>query len=454
LLLASTERALSHRSAVAQARNRLPSLVGGVVREGEAVWTHAIEGSVDHQYRIGSLTKAFVAVLVMRLRDEGQVDLSDPVTDHLGDVAPGPLTIRQLLSHTAGLVAEAPGPWWERTPGDLRPTLADVMGGQPQRHPAGQRFHYSNPGYALLGALVEQKRGRPWAEALAEEVLDPLGMTRTSVTAREPFAAGWAVHPWADVLLPEAVHHTGRMAPAGQLWSTVADLGRFAAFLVDGADGVLSSSTVAEMRTPHAPPATGASNGGYGLGLQILRSGERVLAGHTGSMPGYLCALWVGVEERIGAVAMTNATSGLPIGSFVADLVSVVGDHEPSSPRPWRPLSEVDPAVLALTGVWYWGPAGYALRLRGDAQLELVALQGGGAPVRFRRTGSDEWIGCDGYWDGETLRPRPDHLNVGEFVFTREPYDAEADIPGGVDAGGWRPMPNPDSRGGRPQREG
>jgi D-alanyl-D-alanine carboxypeptidase len=151
------------------------------------------------------LTKAFIAVLVMRLRDEGQLDLSDAVAKHLDGVSTGSLTIRQLLSHTAGLSAEPPGPWWERTSGDLRPALADVLGEHPQRHPAGQRFHYSNPGYALLGAVVERKRGRPWAEVAAEEILDPLGKNRTSMAAQEPSAEGWAVHPWADVLLPEEV---------------------------------------------------------------------------------------------------------------------------------------------------------------------------------------------------------------------------------------------------------
>ena len=439
-LLPTTQRALLHRAAVAQVDNRLPSLVCAVVRDGETVWTHAIEGSPDDQYRIGSLTKTFVAVLMMRLRDEGLLDLSDPVAAHLDGVPTDGLTIRQLLAHTGGLAAEAPGPWWERTSGDLRPTLADILGENPQRHPPGQRFHYSSPGYALLGALVERKRGRPWAEVLTREVLEPLGMSRTSEVPREPFAKGWAVHPWADVVLPEEVHHTGLMAPGGQLWSTVADLARFATYLAK------DDATLAEIRTPHAAPSASAWDGSYGLGTQILRSGARILVGHTGSMPGYLCALWVSVDEGIGAVALTNSTSGLPIGQFVADLVSLVGDHEPALPKPWRPLSEVDPYVLALTGVWYWGPASYALRLRKDAGLELQPVKGGRVSG-FHRTGERTWIGGDGNWDGEILRAvhvgdRLDHLDVGGFVMTREPYDADAEIPGGVDPGGWRAAPD------------
>jgi hypothetical protein len=106
----------------------------------------------------------------------------------------------------------------------------------------------------------------------------------------------------------------------------------------------------------------------------------------------------------------------------------------------------VDSYALGLTGVWYWGPTPYALRLRESGGLELRPVKGGRASG-FDRTGGRTWIGGDGNWDGETLRTvhvgdRLDHLDVGGFVMTREPYDAEADIPGGVDPGGWRAAPD------------
>ena len=98
------------------------------------------------------------------------------------------MTIAQLLSHTAGLASEADGPWWERTPGHLRPELASILGPEPGRHPAGRLFHYSNPGYALLGALVGELRGQAWHEVLRQEILEPLGMaahhSRAAVAAR------------------------------------------------------------------------------------------------------------------------------------------------------------------------------------------------------------------------------------------------------------------------------
>ncbi|MCM2427449.1 serine hydrolase domain-containing protein [Streptomyces sp. RKAG337] len=449
-LLPTTRRALLHRLARAQAEGRTPSMVGAVVRDGATVWAsgrsmmegHGPDG--DTQYRIGSLTKTFVAVLVMRLRDEGLLDLADPLGLHLPDTEPARATIAQLLAHTSGLAAETPGPWWERTSGELRPELADLLGAAPVKHPAGRVHHYSNPGFALLGALVEKLRGKPWGDVLRAEVLEPLGMTRTTLLPQAPHAGGWAVHPWADVMQPEPLHDTGRMAPAGQLWSTADDLCRWAVFLTGGDERVLSAATVAEMRTPAAAPAGEDWDPGYGLGLQLLRRDGRLLAGHTGSMPGFLATLWVSVEDGVGALVLTNATSGPQVASVAADLLAIVADNEPRFPEPWRPRSAADPALLALTGPWYWGTTPFVLRLRAERDVELTALDGRGRGALFRAEPDGTWTGLDGYYAGETLRVvhgddgEVRHLDLGSFVFAREPYDEAAGVPGGVDPEGWR----------------
>ncbi|GGW45094.1 serine hydrolase domain-containing protein [Streptomyces xantholiticus] len=449
-LLPSTRRALLHRIAVAQSEGRAPSFAAAVQRDGQLVWTGSrtsVDGhapDADTQYRIGSITKTFTAVLVMRLRDEGLIDLDDALEKHLPGTGAGEVTVAQLLGHSAGLSAEAPAPWWERTPGSMRPELPDVLGDGAGMHPAGRRHHYSNPGYTLLGSLVEAARGVSWEEALRREILEPLGLSRTTTQPRAPRAGGWAVHPWADVMLPEPAEDLGLMAPAGQLWSTAADLCRFAAFLATGHDLVLGAESVREMRTPSVPPETGEWNGNYGLGLQILRSQGRTLVGHSGSLPGFLAALWVSVEDGVAAVALANATSGPLTATVAADLVHIVADAEPRIPEPWRPLPEVDQVLLALTGPWYWGTYTYGLRLVSEGGLELEPLRGGGRRSRFRAHGKEAWIGLDGYYAGETLRVvrRDDgsvsHLDLGSFVFTREPYGPMDAVPGGVDPAGWQ----------------
>ncbi|MFF0963917.1 serine hydrolase domain-containing protein [Streptomyces sp. NPDC003703] len=451
-LLPGTRRALTHRIAVAQAEGRAPSLVASVVRDGRTVW-HGARTSVDGhapdentQYRIGSVTKTFTAVLVLRLRDEGLLDLGDPLEKHLPGTGAGDATIVDLLAHTGGLAAESPAPWWERTPGTLRPELSDVLGEEPLRHPVGRRFHYSNPGYALLGALVEKVRGAAWEDVLRREVLDPLGLNATGVRPRAPHAGGWAVHPWADVMLPEPVEDLGRMAPAGQLWSTTGDLGRFASFLVRGDDRVLGLRSLQEMRTPAAPGAAAdvVTGYAYGLGMELRRSGERLLVGHSGSLPGFLASLTLSVDDDVAAVVLANCTSGVPTATVGAELVRIVADAEPRIPEPWRPSRDVDPAVLELAGQWYWGTHGFGLRLTGDGLLSLEPLAGPGRRSRFRANGDGTWTGLEGYYAGEPLRVvrRPDgsvdHLDLGSFVFTRQPYDSGSAVPGGVDPQGWR----------------
>ena len=396
----------------------------------------------DTQYRIGSLTKTFIAVLVMRLRKEGLLDLADPLGKHLDAGQAASATIAQLLSHTAGLASETPGPWWERSPGDLRPALADILG--PARHPAGRLFHYSNPGYGLLGALVGQLRGHGWEQALRQEILDPLGMARTTVSPEPPYARGFAVHPWADVMQLEPAEGTGLMAPAGELWSTAADLCRFAAFLLDGDDRVLPAKTLAEMRAPAAPPGDDAWASGYGLGLQLFRYDGRVFYGHSGSMPGFLATLCVSPADAIGGIALANATSGPDIAAIAIDLVTIVADNEPRIPARWKPLPDIEAALLALTGLWYWGPRPYLLRLLTDRGLELSPAAGRGRASRFRAEPDGTWTGLDGYYTGETLRlvcgadGRVDHFDLGSFVFTREPYGLDAPLAARPDPEGWR----------------
>ncbi|GHE26261.1 serine hydrolase [Streptosporangium violaceochromogenes] len=447
-VLESTARALLRRIAVEQAGSRLPSLVAAVVRDGRLAWFGArgrVEGALpgpDTQYRIGSITKSMVAAVVMRLRDEGRLDLLDPIGKHVPATPVAEVTVAQLLSHTAGLTAEPPGQWWERTPGMPAEELIGLLGPQTARHRPGRRFHYSNLGFALLGELVARQRGVSWAQAVRAEVLEPLGMHATTLRPRPPHATGYAVHPWADVLLPEPEHDAVAMAPAGQFWSTAADLARWAAFVAGDTGGVLASETVAEMREPAAVDDGDAWTGGFGLGLQLARAGGRRLAGHSGSMPGFLSTVWADPYDRVGVLFMANSTSGVS-RTLLTELLSILDAHEPRLPAEWEPVA-ADAALLELTGPWYWGPSAYALRLLPGRGLSLAPVDGAGRASRFAAQADGTWLGLDGYYAGETLAlvRRADgsisHLDLNTFVFTRTPYDPAAEVPGGVDEGGWR----------------
>jgi CubicO group peptidase (beta-lactamase class C family) len=436
-LLTSTRRILAAQVSRAQVEGRAPAMIGGIIRERGLAWS-AGAGDVqdphqDVQFRIGSITKTVTAIAVLRLRDEGLLDLSDELDQHLPGTPLGRRTISQLLSHLGGVRSESPGQWWERVPGGTLDELG--LSDTDAVLPPGRRFHYSNVGFGLLGELAARRRGRSWIDVVTDEILTPLGMTRTTPRPDGAAAQGFAVHPWADVLQPEPEHDAVVMAPAGQLWSTAADLARLGAFLLGDTGGVLSTDTVDEMVTPISGTDGEAGWSSYGLGVQVQRLDGVTLAGHGGSMPGFLAGLWVDRAEQAGALSLANTTSG-PDNQLAFRLLAALRAAEPRILDPWTP--QPPPVDLDLLGPWYWGPAPHALRAIPGGLLELEGLGRRGRPSRFAPAPDGTWVGLDGYYAGETLRLSQNSLNVATFIFTRTPYDPGAPVPGGVDDAGWR----------------
>lgn len=456
-----TATALARRLAEVQASCRLPSLAAGVGRGGRLVWfggAGEVAGELpsdETQYRCGSISKTFVAAQVLRLRDEGLVELGERIAAYLPELSHLECTVAHLLSHTSGLRAETAGPWWERTEGVTFSTLASTsLRREDVLFRPGRRFHYSNVGYGVLGELIARLRGRSWDDVVVDELVRPSGMVRTTTRPVQPCAQGYGVHPHADVVLPEPEHDAVAMAPAGQLWTTVDDLCRWAGVLAGQSPSVLSPDTAAEMREPIAladspsDPWTLA----YGLGIMVFNLGGRRSYGHGGSMPGFLAGLRIAPDSGEAAVVMTNATSGLLPG-LENELLELFASHEPRPPTAWRPVEGAVPKeLLAVTGEWYWGTTPVVVSVKGADEIDLSPV-GYGRGARFRRAGPDRFVGQSGYYDGENLTVvrRSDgsisHLDIGSFVLTRSPYDPSADVPGGVDEGGWRGRP-------RPQRDG
>ncbi|MBA2560316.1 MAG: beta-lactamase family protein, partial [Propionibacteriales bacterium] len=230
------------------ANGRLPSLVGAVFHRGDIRWQGSV-GSVGAQYRVGSITKTFTAVAVMQLRDDGLIDLGEPIAAHLPDSPHGHRSIRSLLAHSSGMTAEPAGPWWERTAGLDWPSLAAANTTAPAVFAPGQRYHYSNLGFALLGQLVAAVRGLSWWDAIVASIVEPLGLRDTTYYPRDDAAVGTSRDPLTGRLMAEPATDTGAMAPAGQLWSTSADLGRWADLLATGHPQVLARSSLVEMQT-------------------------------------------------------------------------------------------------------------------------------------------------------------------------------------------------------------
>jgi CubicO group peptidase (beta-lactamase class C family) len=212
------------------------------------------------------------------------------------------------------------------------------------------------------------------------------------------------------------------MAPAGQLWSTIEDLARYAIFWIDPVHEVLCRETVEEMAAPSASDPREGLTGSYGLGLRLIADDPYLLIGHTGSMPGFLAGLFVDRVRRVGAVTLGNATYGR-VASLPPDLVRVLVDYEPVLAQEWVPEPTLAQGT-ELLGHWFWGNTPVTMTVSGGI-LQLI----GGLTTRLSPLAPDLYQGRDGYLAGEKLRVAREgdeitHLNIATFVLTRTPYGA------------------------------
>jgi CubicO group peptidase (beta-lactamase class C family) len=410
-----------------QARHRLPSVAAAVYRGDEIVWTDAVgiadaggrEATPDTQYRIGSITKTFTAAAIMLLRDEGKLDLDDPLERHLPAAEHGSHTLRRLLAHTSGLQREPPGEVWETL---AFPNEEQLLAGLPEAElvlPPGSYWHYSNLAYALLGAVVARTAAKPFTEFVDERLIRPLGLDRTTWHSEEPAARGYYVHPYARTLHPEPDLESDGAVAVGSLWSTVSDLARWAMHLI----------SLEAMHQPQTIDDPDAWTLGHGLGLQLVRRGERVFFGHGGAMPGFLAMLLGRRREEIGAAVLTNAsTPGRAVETICLELAEQALELYPTEPKPWRPAQEPPPEVAELLGTWWsegtpfvfwWEDALLHARPAEVDKERLVSLFRQEAPDRFRV--------AEGRERGELLRVvrndegRVEKLYWATYPVTRDP---------------------------------
>ena len=432
------DRAVRKKVADHQVKWRSPSVAALVVRHGAPVHftgvgtTEAGVAAVptdDTQYRVGSITKTFTATLVMQCRDDGLLSLDDELGKYVPDTKHGGLSIRRMLCHFSGLQREPHGDIWESGAG---PDLSTLLSGLEQTDavlPPGRAFHYSNLAYSLLGEVVARLRGAAWADVLRDRILGPLGMDRTTTAAVPPQAHGYLVDPYADRVWPEPLFPGFAFAPAGELWCTPRDLGRWAAFLADPVADVLSADTLDEMCHPQAMFDLDGWLLAWGLGLMLHRRGERVLVGHDGAMPGFLAGLAVRRPEKVGAVVFANTSAGAEPGELAVALTLDVVDGDPALPTAWRVGPPVASEDEELLGRWWSEGSEFVFAVEdGKLIARRTDLPQSKPPAVFEKVTADLYRTVSGREHGELLRIVRDEqsgavskMYWATYPFTRRP---------------------------------
>ncbi len=418
-----------------QREKRAPSIAAAVLRDGELIWEAAVgvadveaglEATSDTQYRIGSITKTFTAAAIMQLRDAGKLDLEDTLDRHVEGAAHTP-TIRRLLSHASGLQRETQDDSWLSLrfapPDELLETLSQAE----LVLPSGARFHYSNLAFALLGVVVERVSGMAYQEYVRERLFEPVGLTRVSFEPTAPAAKGYLAQPYADGVWNAVDVETGAWASAGQLWGTAGDICRWGAFLADPDESVLASSSAEEMRTVQTIADHERWLAGYGLGLGLSRDGDRILAGHGGSMPGFIATLDFSAKEKVAVAALTNESEA-DLGELGVALLGTTIEEWPVAPETWR-VGEPPPAdVVPLLGIWFMEAARLVFRWReGKLEARFDGIPDWRQSSVYERETDDRWRTVSGPEHGEALRVvrEPDgsiaRLVWAGYPVTREP---------------------------------
>jgi CubicO group peptidase (beta-lactamase class C family) len=314
-------------------------------------------------FRIGSISKTMTAIAVMQLVEEGRVALDDPVGEHLRSVrvqaprgAP-PVTVRHLLTHSSGIGEvrtwrdlARPVVGLATKAGTPPPDLADYYRDGVRAEVApGSKWAYANHGFALLGLLVQDLRGAPFADVMRERIFDPLGMDGTdfvrSERVRDRLAVGYALGPRGR--MKPVRDREIAVGPAGSCYSSTEDMARYAAALLAGGAPLLRPETFAQMLVPQG--ITGAGLPGMGLSFFLERVEGHRVAGHDGGWPGFVSALLVAPDDGVGVVAFTNTNASAPTHLLAEQVVRRLLD----APEPADPVVAEDPHLWPeLTGVY------------------------------------------------------------------------------------------------------
>jgi CubicO group peptidase (beta-lactamase class C family) len=292
---------------------QIPGLALAVIKDGKILKAQAygfadvdskVPATTNTVFRIGSVSKQFVATAIMMLVEEGKLSLDDPVSKYL-DGTPHRwknITIRHLLTHTSGIPdfnnENIPV---DAGPGDFDQRVLKAVARRWLHFAPGDEWRYSNSNYHLLGMIIRKITGKPYGNFLRERIFEPLGMTRTTVSPENGIYPGLASgYKWDNGLHPVAAPIG--VTAGGSILSTILDMAKWDAAL--NTDKLLKKSSLQQMWTPVR--LNDGMTFRYGFGWAVGRINDHLIISHTGNIIGFSSAIDRAVDDRLTVIVLDN----------------------------------------------------------------------------------------------------------------------------------------------------
>ncbi|TWT58274.1 D-alanyl-D-alanine dipeptidase [Thalassoglobus neptunius] len=431
-------------------QKNLPGLSIALVNRNGVLWSSGF-GSKDLKgetpcdsetiYRLGSVSKLFTDLAVMKLADEGKLDIDAPVTDILPSFQPEnptdkPITLRMLMSHRSGIVREPPvGSYYDASEPALEETVASLNETK-LVYPPETKTKYSNAGITVVGLALQEVLGKPYPECLRDELLNPLEMNQSGfevTDSMKPDVAQGRLQTFERIQFPAPTFSLG-IDPAGGLRASMVDLAKFVQCILN--DGVYHGKRIISAKLLEEMMAEQVDESGepqqFGIGFDISRLDDNKKVGHAGAVYGFSTQLSALPERGLGVVASCSLDNTNGVVDRLADYAlrlviaaqngSTLPEYQTTVPVPtervpdiiglyqevdgdgWSRINEIDGKVTVS-----YGPVHFIVRASADdGNLVVDDVFGFGLPVNFQSH---------------------DDLTIGDEKFRRVPDTCPEDAP-------------------------
>ncbi len=437
----------------------LPAVSIALVDDQRVVWAAGmgltdpakkVAATADTIYRVGSVSKLFTDTAIMQLVEKGEIDLDAPVSRYLADFHPrnpfgGAITLRELMSHRSGLVREPPvGHYFDSTAPSLRATV-ESLNDTTLVYPPGTHTKYSNAAIAVVGYVLQQHAGKPFADYVRDAVLKPLGMANSSFvpTAEVRAHLAQAIIQTYDGRILEAPTFQLGMQPAGCMYSSVTDLAKFLNMLFadgKGKDGrVLKAETLRQMWRPQF--SEGAAKSDFGIGFLLSKLDGHEMVGHGGAIYGFATELEALPADKLGVAVVTTSDSANAAMTKVAnEALRLMLAAKAGKPLPAIQLTTPVPVDLARSAAARYGNSDSGFDLKEEYGKLSILPAAGGYQVNLRQLDGN-LITDDRLAYGRKVQLFPDAAKVSEEVLARmpdrEPARAPKEWDGLIGEYGW-----------------